>query len=104
MPEKCSDQTAAAAQAGDRYYKVIGEWIRGRMSSYALRDQARRLASVYRRSLDLVIDCYRRIRGTAEAKRELDHAREIQSFLEKNMANLGPGTSDLPTPQAEAEQ
>lgn len=73
------------------------------MSSYALREQARRLASAYRRALDLVIDCYRRIRGSAAAKRELDHARELQSFLEKDLAILG-SAADLPAPQTEAEQ
>ena len=104
VPEKCNDQNAAAAQAGDRYYKVIGEWLRGRMKSPVLRQQARRLASTYRRSLDLVIDCYRRVRGSVTAKRELRHARELQALLNRDMEILGPSTGELPPTQTQPEQ
>ncbi len=102
MPEKCSDVSAETAKAGDRYYRVVGEWIRGRMSSDALRRQARRLAAAYRHSLDLVINCYRRIRGSSTAKKELHYAREIQSLLEKDMEILGPSTGEL-RPQHQPE-
>lgn len=95
MPEKCSTERSEASRAADRYYKVVSEWIRGRMRSETLRREARRLAEGYRRSLDLVIRCFHRIRGSSAAKREVEHARELKDLLEKDIEILGTTTGDL---------
>ncbi len=102
VPEKCNEISAETAKAGDRYYKVVSEWIRGRMSSSILRQKARRLADVYRRSLELAIACYSRVRGSVTAKKEINYARELQTLLDKDMEILGRTTGELKPPAAPA--
>lgn len=97
MPERCNEVKAEAGRTADQYYKIVGEWIRSRMRSEALRRQALRLAAAYRRSLDLLVDCYHRIRRNPTAKAELRHAREIKSLLQKDVEALG-NTRDLVPP------
>ena len=103
MPYKCSDIGEQTAKAGDRYYKAVGEWIRGRMRSPVLREQARRLAAVYRRSLEQAVECYRHIRRSPAARGELEYAVELQTLLKKDIEILGPSTGELKPPVSRVE-
>ena len=96
MPERCNDVKAETGKAADQYYKTVGEWIRSRMRSESLRRQSLRLASAYRRSLDLVVDCYRRVRRSPAARAEFQHALELKSLLQKDMEALSNNRDLVP--------
>lgn len=99
MPESCTDASTETAKAADRYYQVFGRWVRSRMRSDALRQDARKLALAYRRALNVAIDCYRRIKRAPAAKRELEYAREIQTLLERDIQVLDSSTPELASQQ-----
>ena len=97
MANECTDLEREAAQAGDRYYRAITDWLTDRRRSIELREKASVLARVYSRSLDIVLRCLARVRGSHITERKLERTQEFKSLVEKDMEFLKPATSSLKT-------
>jgi hypothetical protein len=97
MTEECTDLEREAARASDRYYRAITDWLTDRRRSIELREKASVLASVYSRSLDVLLRCLARVRGSHNMERKIERTQEFKSLVEKDMEFLNPATGSLKT-------
>ena len=88
MVEECDDVKKQADKAADEYYPVLTKWAVTGAKDEQLRDEARRRAGAFRRSLDWLIDCYRRVRGSLRANRALENAVELRQLVDNDIENL----------------
>lgn len=85
MPKECGDNNDNSARAGDRYYSAISKWVRSRGRSPELHENASYLGRIYGRTLQLALDCLRRLRRTPAVERKIDATIEFQTLLKKDM-------------------
>ena len=88
MPDECAEQKLEADKAADAYFPVMTEWAVKGASDEGLRKEARTLAGTFRRSLDLLIDCYHRARTSLRLRRRLDNAVQMQHLVENDISTL----------------
>ena len=86
--EDCGEIKQQADRAADQYYPVLTDWAASGAKDEGLRQEARRRAGVFRRSLDWLIDCYQRVRGSFRAQRAMENAVELKQLVENDIENL----------------
>ena len=86
MHDECSDIKAEAHLAGDKHYDA--------MTSYAIaptperRTRALNFALRYRKALDWLIDCYRRVPRKKAVSPDLGSAAEYKHLVEHDIETL----------------
>lgn len=88
MAKECSEFSDKSARSGDRYYSAVTKWVMSRGRSPELRENASFLARIYSKSLNLLLECLRRLRRTPAVERKIDDAVEFQTLLKKDMELL----------------
>ncbi|MBV9214862.1 MAG: hypothetical protein JO053_01700 [Acidobacteria bacterium] len=86
--EECSDLKREADKAADEYFPVVTKWAVTGGRDEELRKKARARAGVFRRSLDWLIECYKRIQGSWLGRRRLEDAVQMKQLVEKDIAAL----------------
>lgn len=88
VQEECTDLKQQADRASDNHYATITEWAVTGANDETLRQEAVRRASVLRRSLDWLVDCYRRMRQSVRTRRLLDNAVASRQLVENDIETL----------------
>ncbi|MFN2501248.1 MAG: hypothetical protein ABR530_04480 [Pyrinomonadaceae bacterium] len=88
MPEDCADLSEETARAGDEYYRTVTTWATEGGRSPELGKKASRLATIYNKALQKLIDCLHRMRRTLRIQRKIDNAAEFQALLQTDLELL----------------
>jgi hypothetical protein len=96
VESECSDIKRDAHAAGDLHYRAMGEFVRERTP--AKRRRALDIAIGYRRALQWVIDCYRRLRPARDVTPQLDNITSYKHLVEHDIEIL-TNSNHLPTPE-----
>ena len=83
---ECSDLKREAHEAGDLHYRTMTEFIRGDHDVTPRR--ALGVAMAYRRALQWLIDCYRRVRHGSAARVHAETAEKYKDLVEKDIEML----------------
>ena len=102
MNSECNDVDRVAARAGDRYYGALTAWLTKRRESVELREEVSVLGRVYAHSLQLLINCFTKIRRTPRLDQKLQVATDLHARVNDDLAALESRTSRASlTPQTD---
>ena len=87
MPnDECSDLKREAHEAGDLHYRTMTQYIRGEAD--VPRRRVLGVAVAYRRALQWLIDCYRRVRNGSASRQQAETAEKYKDLVEKDIEML----------------